>query len=425
MQVSIEHRPQSVVAITVELTAEEFERYYDQALSGFAKGFSADGFRPGQVPSAIVASRVGERHVFQEASRLALERTYPEVVKDAGLEPIGAPEAEVLKIARQNPFVYRVEVPIAPEVKLPDWRATAASVPRETVSVSDEEVAGTLARLQRSRARLTPVDRSAKTGDQLEVDFTVRSGGVALAGGESKNHPVVLGEGRFVPGFEEALIGLKSGDHKAFSLRVPDDFPQKAIAGKEVEFDVIVRRLDERTVPELTDEFARAVGNFSDLSALRDSVREGIKVEKTEAARNGRRERILTAIAEKTTVEVPDRLVEAEIERMVHDLGHTFEHGGANLADYLRHIGKTEDEFRKELQPGALKRAKNNLVIRAIAKVTAVVPSAEEIAERSRMVLAQFDSLKAAEETIDPSQVEAYTRGMLRTEKVLELLDAA
>lgn len=425
MQVTVERKPQSIAEITVELGADEFERYYDEALAQLAKGLTEDGFRPGKVPAAVAASRVGERRILEAASRLALEHTYPDVVEEQGIEPLGAPRAEVLKVARQNPFVYRVEVPVVPEVALPDWRRVAAGVARETVSVTDAEVAEALAYLQRSRATLTPVDRPSRMGDQLEVDFTAKSGGAVIEGGESKNHPVILGERRFVPGFEEALVGLARGEHKTFSLRVPDDFSQKAIAGKDVEFAVTVSRLDERAVPELADEFARQLGAFADLAALRESVRAGLQTEKNEAARDRRRQQILAAIAAQSKLEVPERLIEAERERILHDFDHTLEHAGAKRAEYLSRLGKTEAEFREGLRPAAAERAKQSLVIREIAKIEKIAVGDAEIDERSRRILEQFHSMKEAESTVDPGDLAAYTRGVLRTEKVLELLDAA
>lgn len=425
MQVTVERKPQSIAAITVELQAEEFGRYYDEALAELAKGLTEDGFRPGHVPAAIAASRVGEPRILEEASRLALAHTYPDIIEEQGIEPTGAPKAEVLKIARQNPFVYRVEVPVVPDIALPDWRTLAAGVARQTVSVVDVEVAEALAYLQRSRATLTSVDRPAREGDRLEVDFTVTSEGAFIPGGESKNHPVIIGEHRFVPGFEEELVGLKRGEQKTFSISVPADFSQKAIAGKDVEFAVTVSRLDERAVPELTDEFARQLGAFADLAALRESAREGIQAERDEAVRNRRREQALAAIAAQSEVEVPDRLVDGELERMVHDFGHTLEHSGTTLADYLMHLGKTEAAFREGLRPTAAERAKHALIIRAIAKAEEIAVSDAEVAERSRRILAQFHSAKEAGSTIDPGDLAAYTRGVLRTEKVLELLDAA
>lgn len=425
MQVAVERKPQSVAAVTVELTADEFERYYNEALAELAKGLTEDGFRRGKVPRDVAAVRVGERRILEEAGRLALLRTYPDVVESNELEPVGTPRAEVLKVARQNPFVYRVEVPVAPDVALPDWRKIAAGVARETVSITDAEVAEALAYLQRSRAKLTPVDRPAQIGDQLEVDVTVRSGGAPVQGGESKNHSVILGEHRFVPGFEEALVGLKSGEEKTFALRVPDDFAHKAIAGKDVEFAVTVRRLDERMIPDLTDEFARELGKFTDLAALRESVRTGLYTEACEAARDRRRERILAAIAAQTKVEVPDRLVEVEVERVMHDFKHTLEHAGTTFTDYLAHLGKTEAAFREDLRPAAAERAGHSLIIRAIAKAADVSVSDAEVDERSRRILAQFHSVKEAGSAVDPGELGAYTRGVLRTERVLELLDAA
>lgn len=425
MQVTIEQKSQSVAAITVELGADEFERYYDEALAELAKGLTEDGFRPGKVPAEVAARRVGERRILEEAGRLALLRTYPDVVEGNELEPVGTPRAEVLKVARQNPFVYRVEVPVAPDVVLPDWRRVAAGVARETVSVSDAEVAEALAYLQRSRATLTPVDRPAHMGDQLEVDFTVHSAGALIQGGEGKHHPVILGEHRFVPGFEEALVGLQRGEQKIFSLRVPDDFSQKVIAGKDVEFAVTVERLDERIIPDLTDEFARKLGKFTDLAALREGVRQGLVTEKTEALRERRRAKILSAIAAQTKVEVPDRLMESEVERTMHDFGHTLEHAGTNLTDYLAHLGKTEAAFREGLRPAAAERAEHSLIIRAIAKAADVSVSDAETDERAGRMLAQFHSVKEAGSAVDPGDLAAYTRGVLRTEHVLELLDAA
>ncbi|MBI4385320.1 trigger factor [Candidatus Parcubacteria bacterium] len=413
------------VSLTVELAPEEFEPYWERAVSVLGREVREPGFRPGKAPSQIVVGKIGAGAVLDRAARLAVEKTYPRALEEQGLETVGEPRIEILKVARANPFIYRAVLAVPPEITLPDWRTIARSIPLEEAAVTEQEVASALQYLREARASCTEVSRPAARGDRVHVDFALRVAGKAVPRGESKNHPLILGEGRFLTGFEDQIIGMRVGEEKSFSLSVPPDFPQQAIAGQTLDVSVALRKLEERSVPELDDAFARSVGEFANAAALSRSVAEGLRLEKTGQARAARRGAILKAIAERARLEAPAALVEPELDRMIHELGHTLEDHGSNLSRYLAEIDKTEADLRVDWRTRAERRVKTSLIIRAIAKAERVTPTPAEFEARMQEVLRQFHSTKEAHSAFDPPELEAYTRGVLRTEKVLELLDSA
>jgi trigger factor len=314
-----------------------------------------------------------------------------------------------------------------PSVELPDYQKIAQSEKsgkKKEIEVDEKELMQSLEWLQKSRAKYLTVLRPAQKGDRVEIDFVAKKDGQAFDGGESKNHPVILGEGKFVPGFEDNLIGLKENEEKKFSLVFPEDFPKKELAGQPVDFEAKMNLVQEAQIPELNDEFAKTLGAFADLAALKTNIKEGLAMEKEQRAKEAARAKILESIVKKTKMDVPRLLVEAETEKMLQEFKGNIAQMGLEMEAYLKNIKKTEAELRQEWQTKAGERVRAALVLRQIADIEKIEVSEKEIQDDINKILANYPDIDSIKNQIDMEQLKEYTRGRLRNEKVFEKLES-
>ncbi|MBI2450932.1 MAG: trigger factor [Parcubacteria group bacterium] len=425
MKIDIKNLPQSEIEINFELNSEEMASFRQKALAELAKLLKIDGFRPGQVPAEIAKTKIQPIEIEEKAAELAIHKYYPEAILEKNIPAIGRPQIEILKIAPDNPLVFRAKTAILPKISLPDWNSIAKSIKKqpENITVKSEEIEKTLHWLQKSRAQHQKVDRPAIKGDLVEIDFEGRIDKILIENGVSKNHPVVLGDGKFLPEFEKNLIGLKTGEEKEFSITFPKDYHQKKLAGKIVDFKVKINAVEEIILPELNDEFVKNLGKFSDIASLKKSVEEGIKQEKEQKEKDRIRLEIINAVADKTDFEIPETLIENEIEKMMAEFQTSLSNMGLNLEDYLAGLGKTKEEIKKDWKKEAEKRVKIALILREIGQVKNIQPEEKEIEERMHEYLKNFSSPQQAQKKIDPQDLREYTMGVLRNEKVFQLLE--
>ena len=266
-------------------------------------------------------------------------------------------------------------------------------------------------------------------GDRVEVDFTIKDNGTVIEGGRSENHPVILGDGQFVPGFEEQIVGMEKSGTKHFSLKIPADYYQKTIAGKELDFEVAVKKVEDRTVPKLDDEFAKSLGNFHSLKELEASINQGLTTEKETKEKDRVHLAILEKIASATEVKVPPELIENRLDAMLRDLDNELHQKRMELGLYLAHIKKTQDELRREWRPKAELQAKMGLIARAIAKKEDLSVGEEEVNQELQIVLQQYimsgqgGTGSEALQNIDPEKLKSKIRDTLLNEKVFEFLE--
>lgn len=434
MNFVIRNLPKSEIEIEVTIPPSELEPHVKTAANLISEEITIEGFRKGKAPYEVVKQRVGESAIYDRAADIAVRKTYIAALESArdkkqeageDFTPIGKPEVTVMKLAPQNDLVYKTKVALLPPVILPDYKAIARKVRggRREATVSDEEVDKAITWLRESRMKLVTVSRKAEKGDRVEVDFEIRHGGAKIENGESKNHPLVLGENRFLPGFEDELTGLAAGEKKDFTLRMPEDWRDKQFAGKALDIAAEVKLVVERQMPELDDAFAKSIGEFASLDALKTKVREGLVQEKTEKETQRIRSAMIEEIAEETRVEIPDALITSEIKKIQEEFKAGITEMGMKWEDYLLHIKKTLKDLESEWRGEAEKRVRVALTLRKIAESEAIVPSDEEIEERTQRILSQFRNADQAERTIDPRELHDYTQGILKNEKVFEFLE--
>ncbi len=426
----------SEVEIRIILPFSEFEAHLKRAAIFISGETDIKGFRRGNASYAVVKEAVGEMALYERAADLAVRASYPQAVRaleeqgelPPGRPLIGRPEISVQKLAPGNDLEYVARSTLFPELTLPDYRVIAREVvlnEKKEITVLDDEMARALEWLRESRQALVTVHRSAAMGDAVEVDFTIRSGGVKIEEGESRNHPLVLGRGRFVPGYEESLVGMSAGEEKTVAVVTPDDWFEVELRGRVLEITTKMQLVQERNLPELNDTFAASVGNFPDVEALRASVRAGIKLEKEEAERRRLRAAIVAALLVHTAVEIPNLLVEAELLHMIAEFKANVERFGGTWEAYLLRLGKSLEELQKDWRHDAEKRAMTSLMLREIARKEEVKPSEEDITAFVGRARAELEERREHAPRVDEARIREYAIGVLEREQVFRLLESS
>ncbi len=424
MKVETEDLEKSQKELTISISPEEFAKFLDQAAAEISKDLKVEGFRPGKVPRNLVEKQVGPEKVFEEAVKIAVPDTLIKALEQEKIEAIGQPEVTPQKIAVGNEFVYKAKVAVLPKLEIPDY--SKIKIARKPVKIDDKEVNQVLEDLRKSRATSVKVKRAAKDGDRVEVDFEVEIDGKVIEGGKSKNHPVIIGEKKFVPGFEEKLIGMKADEKKEFELDFPKDYYQKDLAGKPAKFKVEVKTVQEIKLPELNDELAKSLGQFRDLAALKKQVRHNLEHEKAHKEENRVEMAIAEAIADKTEIEVPDILIKSEQDKMVKEMEQNMAQQGVKFADYLKSINKKREDLVADQKDAAVKRVKVSLILREVGKKEKIEISDEELAEELEKVKKSFGQMYQGQagmsEQFDTPQYKDHLRALMTNRKIFKRL---
>ena len=421
MDYKIEKTSKSKREIEVTVSPEEMEEYLEKAARKLSSEIEIKGFRPGKAPLNVVKEAVGDERVWHEACHEAINETYPEIVEKESLEVISAPDVEIMKMTVNESLVYKASVSIVPEVELPDYKAKAKKVlsEKKDVKVDPKEVDTAIESIRSSRAKTVKVSREAKNGDEVVITFQGKVDGTAQEGLKGEKMPILLGETRFVEGFEDALLGMKEGEKKNFSVKVP--FTEGS--EKDVEFDVEVISVNERELPETNDEFATSLGDFSGIDDLRKKIGDNILAEKEGKENERIRVKIIEAISEETSVEVPQPLIERETENMVHEFKEQFARSGGSFEDYLVKSKKTEDQVKEEWKGQAEKRIVASLILQEIAKREKIDADEEELKEQAAAYLDRIGDEKTRK-GIDRERLKTYLADIIRNDKVFKMLES-
>jgi len=421
MNVSVNKLPKSQVELTIELSQEELKPYIQQAVAEISKESAIAGFRPGKAPYEIVEKQVGAMKIYQQAAEKAIQKTYPQAIIDNKLLTVGPPKIAVEKIAPNNPLVYKATAALLPNVKLGDYKKIKEG--RKEVGVEAKEVDGTLNNLQKMFGKEKRVSRPVQKGDKVEMDMNTYVDKVPIDGGKSENHPVTVGEGHFIPGFEDNLVGLVEGQTKEFQLKFPKEYHRKDLAGKPVDFKVKMKSIFEIEKPDLDDNFAKTAGKFEKLDDLRRQIEKNIHQEKTAKEQQRWELAVIEQIINKSSFdEIPDILVESELHKMLHELEHEVTGQGMKFEDYLSSIKKSKEDLQKEFQPRAVKRVKTAFVLRKIAKEENITVSDEEINTEVERNKQQYQNNSEVLKQISRDEYKNYLKSVLRSQKVFEFL---
>ncbi|MFA6198123.1 MAG: trigger factor [Patescibacteria group bacterium] len=422
MNVQIEHLHKNQIKLTIELQSDEIKSALEKTAQHISEHANFAGFRPGKAPYNMVVQKYGEAAIYQEAAEEIVRQTYPQAVIDNKLEAIGRPEVALVKVAPGNPFVYTATVALMPEVTLGDYKNIKAR--KKDIKLDEKELERTLEDLRWMRSKEALVDRPARKGDRIEVDLHLSLDGVALENGQAHNQSIILGKQQVVPGMEEQLTGMKKGDVKEFKLSYPKDYFQKQLAGKEVNFKATAKNIYQIDLPEVNDEFAKAVGKFENRAALEKQINANLHHEHTEKEQQRFEVELIKEIVASTKFgEIPDVLVESELDRMLSELKQGAVQQGLSWENYLQQLKKTEADLRQEFVEQAHHRIKSALVLRAIQQQEQLTVSPDQI---DAEIKHQKEHYKDDVETygkIDSPQYRDYLENVMLNRKVFEFLE--
>lgn len=429
MKVTTTSAPQSTVVLEVELTADRLQRSIDESVRHLARRTRIPGFRPGKVPRPMLERALGVRRddpslpdpVYDDAKEHLFEATVIEAVKQNDLDVLSIPEPEWLSFAEGQGAQYRVVLPVRPEVRLGAYTDYPFSISVE--KVDDAKVDKVIEQLRDQQASLVPVeDRPAQKTDYAVIRFEGRRDGEPFEGGSADRFPLVIGADRMIPGFEDQLVGLVEGDTRTFTLTFPDDYPDQSLQGREVEFEVEVRELRQKRLPDADDDFAQSLGSYADLSALRAEVGRRLEGNARDKARHDFAERIIEFAVANATVAIPELLIDREVEVMQDELRVRLAEQGIGEAQYLEAIGKDADQLTGEYREPAAHRVKTLLVLSAVADAEGIdVPDADVEAELARARTRYTDSPKLIS-YFETQRGRSYLRSTLRRTRTVETL---
>ena len=380
---SCEKLEKSMVALTVEVSAADFEAAIEKAYRKQRGSIRVPGFRPGKAPRKMIENMYGAGVFYEEAVNEALPDAYTAAVKEAELEVVGYPEVELLSVGKEG-FSFKATVAVYPEVTLGQYKGVEA--PKAEVNVTDEDVDKRLREMADKNSRMVSVDdRPVQTGDVANIDFEGFLNGEAFDGGKSDNFDLEIGSGSFVPGFEDQVAGMQVGEEKDIDITFPEDY-HADLAGKAVVFHVKVNSIKVKDVPELDDEFAKDVSEFDTLDELKKDVREKLVSEREEAAKRAFEDAVMTKVAENIQADIPDAMVEEQARRFVENFRMQIQSQGIPYEQYMKMTGMDEDKLLEDAKGPAMGQVRMDLAIAAIVKAENLEVSDEDLeAEYAKM----------------------------------------
>lgn len=410
------------IELTVDLERGDIEADLQKAAKHIGEHLNIPGFRPGQAPYDIVSRHVGgEAKIYEEALQTIVSRTLPKIIIEKKLETAGRPEISVTKMVPPFGISYKAIISLMPKVELGD--VAKIKVKPQVATHDIKEVEKVVDQLLEMRMSEAAVERAAQMGDKAVLDFAVKKDNIIIEGGQGKDYHLVLGSGQFIPGFEEQLVGVKPNEDKTFELPFPENYHAKHLAGAKAQFSVKVKQVFERTKPELTDEFAQSLGGYETAAKLREQIEANVKQDKA-AKENERFE--LECMEELLKLSkvgpLPEKSLDEEVDKMLHELEHNVEERGMKFADYLQSIKKTTEDLKKDFRSKAEHRLKLGLVAREFGKVNNVVVDEAEVQAEIDLTKKSYQHNPEAQAQFASADYKDYVRNVLTSRKIFQTL---
>lgn len=391
--------------LTVEVDAETFSKALDEAFKKVSKQVNIPGFRKGKIPRGMFEQRFGAESLYQDALDIILPEVYPQAVEEAGIEPIDRPEIDVEQIEKGKNLIFTAKVIVKPEVKLGEYKGL--EVEKIDAQVSEEDVDAELKSLQERHAELVvKEDGAVEDGDTVVIDFEGFADGEAFEGGTAENYTLEIGSGSFIPGFEEQLVGLEANGEKDVEVTFPEEYHAENLAGKPATFKVKLHEIKAKELPALDDEFAKDVDEeVETLEALKEKTKNRLEETRKAEAENALRDALVDKASDNAEVDIPQILIENEVNRMMQEFEQRLQAQGMNLELYFQFSGQDEDALKEQMKEDASKRVKYNLTLEAIAKAENIEVTDEEVdaevAKMAEMYNMPAESIKQALGSVD------------------------
>lgn len=407
------------VKLEITVEAEKFDGAIKTVFNKNAKYFNIPGFRKGKAPYQIVEKTYGAQIFYEDAFNEIAGQAYEEALKENKIEAVSKPEIDLVQIEKGKDLIFTAVVSTKPEVTLGKYKGI--EIKKVEYNVSDEDVEHELGHMAEKNARLVSVeDRPVESGDITVIDFEGFVDGKAFDGGKAENHELTIGSNTFIPGFEDQIIGMKLEEEKEINVKFPEEYFSANLAGKDAMFKVKLHEIKKKEMPEINDELAKDISEFDTIDELKKSIKEKQEEQNKQRAKYETEDEVIKAVCDEAKVDIPNGMIELEIDRMAQDIETRLSYQGMKLEQYLKMMNKTMEDFRKENREQAENAVKSRLVLEAVEKDAKIEVTEEEISAKIKEMAENYG--RKEEEVKDNPELVKYVGDSLKTEKTINFL---
>lgn len=406
--------------LTVTVPAEKVNKALDQAFKKVVKQINVPGFRKGKVPRPIFEQRFGVEALYQDAVDILLPEAYGEAIEETEISPVAQPEVNVTQIEKGKDFIFEATVTVEPEVKLGDYKGL--EIEKQETDLSDEELQESVDHsLSHLAEMVVKEDGAVENGDTVNIDFSGSVDGEEFDGGQAEGYDLEIGSGSFIPGFEEQIEGMKTGDEKDVVVTFPEEYHAEELAGKEATFKTKVNEIKFKDVPELNDEIANELDSDAEnVDEYKENLRKRLSEQKATEAENTEKEEAINKATENASIDIPEAMINTELDRMIQEFGQRIQQQGLDLQTYYQISGQNEEQLRDQMKDDAEQRVKTNLTLTAIADEENIEVSDEDIDKELEKMSEQFNiSVEDIKSTLGNTDI---VKNDVRIQKVIDLL---
>lgn len=411
----------NLVTINLTVAADEFEGHVEKAYQKNKGKYSVQGFRKGKAPRKTLESHYGEGLFFEDAIDSAFPEAYTAAIEELNIEPVARPSLDVLSIGKGEDLKLEVKVVVKPEVKIGNYKGI--EIEKIEVKVSDEDVQSELEKSREANGRLISVeDRAVQDGDTVNMDYAGFVGEEQFEGGTAEGQTLVIGSGRFIPGFEEQLVGKNIGDDVEVSVTFPEEYHAENLAGKDAIFKVKINGIKYKELPDLDDEFAKDTSEFDTLEELKADIKAKLLESLEKSAESATRDRVIGVVMETLEADIPNEMIETEIDGMLRDFDYELRYQGADLQKYLEFSNLTLDSLRADMRSNAEDRVKTGLVLEEVAKLENIQVESDDIEkELARIAEREGSTVEEMRKYFERDDYE-YIKMTLKTKKTVDMM---
>ena len=424
MKYTFEKAEKSTVKITIDLTAKEWQTAIEGAYEKTKGRFSLPGFRKGKVPKKVIETAYGEGVFYEEAINQAFPKYYSEVLeKEPSIYAVASPEIDIKKISEKGITMIAI-VPVKPEVVFGDYKGI--KFVKNVYNVKDEDIADEIKRLQERNSRMVDVtDRAVEDGDSVVIDYSGSVDGVKFDGGTAEKQTLVIGSKTFIPGFEEQVIGMNIGEERDINVKFPEEYHAENLKGKDAVFAIKLHEIKKKELPEVNDEFIKDAVGAESVEAYKQETRARLEKQNADRAERELEDEMVKKISQTSDVEIPDALIENQIDHMVQEMEYRLSYQGLKLNDYLKFMNKSMEDFRKDYREQATELVKSQLVIEGIIEREEIKATDEDVEARvAEMAKAQDKPVPDIKKNMGARQLD-YIKNEIIIKKFFDFLKSS
>ena len=419
---TVEKLENSKVKFTVEIGKEAFGEALQQAYIKTKSKYNIPGFRKGKAPRKVIESMYGEGVFFEDAFELVYGDAYDKVVEDLKIEPVDRPDVSIESIGLENGIVFTAEVAVKPEVSLGSYKGI--EVVSRAYTVEDAQIDAIIDQERDKVARFVEMERPVEQGDRVLLDYSGSVDGVKFDGGTAEDQTLDIGSGKFIPGFEDQLVGMNKGEEKNITVTFPEDYHAEELKGKAAVFEVNIKGIQKKELPELDDEFAKDISEFDTLAELRTDKRTALEKRNSERAKAEMEDEAIRKATENAKFEVPNPMIERQMDYMLQDLAYRLSMSGLKLDDYCKYMGMDARTLRDGYRAEADQRVRTQLVLEAVAKAENIEATEEDLEQELADYVSRAGStLEEFKATLKEDDYD-YFRERIQVRKTIDVIMA-